>query len=89
MRSHKLTKAPRSIIAIKTTIVESVSSLNLLKPFSPFPFGIQGQLAFLSSDLTSLMYAYGFIEVCLVDLARVGRVGGIRTPDTRFWRPVL
>ena len=81
MRSHKLTKAPRSIIAIKTTIVESVSSLNLLNPFSPFPFGIQGQLAFLSSDKARCVVLSGraaldvdtAVCVAMVLIVRVGK----------------
>src|SRR5438067_1606701 len=64
-----------------TITVESVSSLYFLKPRS---FGSQGQLALASSTLTSLMKFFVLPIIGLLDTP-----GGTRTPNRRFWRPLL
>ena len=57
-KSIVATNAPRRTIAIKTTTVESMSCLYLLRPFS---FGSQGHVAFFSSPRTSPRYFPNFM----------------------------
>src|SRR4051812_13259715 len=51
MKSHPAMYPESSRVAITTMVVESISSLYFLAPFS---FGSQGQEAFLSSTITSM-----------------------------------
>src|SRR5258708_812794 len=85
-----------------TMVVESMSSLYF---FIPFSLGSQGQVHFMSSTLTSMMKFLTLVAkemgsegeaVGARDEARApGKVklentpGGTRTPNKRFWRPLL
>src|SRR6266404_6027044 len=74
-----------------TTRVESTSSLYLRIPFS---FGSHGQEAFWSSTLTSLkkFFVLAITARCRFSNCRsCGQItpGGTRTPNRRFWRPLL
>src|SRR5437763_145888 len=73
-------------MAMTTMEVESVSSLYF---FAPFSFGSQGQEAFWSSLLTSLMKFLVLANIQMRERNETGTAGGNRTPNRRFWRPLL
>src|SRR5450432_1111739 len=76
-----LVKSPRRKEARMTTIVESRSST------------LVGQLAFMSSltiSPTKMRVLWnGFFMDAAVGTFGSGRGGGNRTPNQRFWRPLL
>ena len=69
-------KVPRSAIAIITTTVESRSSARV------------GQVAFLSSATVSPAKMRTLRNGFFIAESD-GRTGGTRTPNRRFWRPLL
>src|SRR5205814_1788197 len=82
-KSKAATKPPSSSIAMITTNVESVSSLNRRMPLS---FDSQGHDAFPSSARTSPKKFFVFV---IMRTFQKTRSGGTRTPNRRFWRPLL
>src|SRR5687767_9142127 len=96
MKSQNATHAPSNTTATMTTTVESKSSLNFLKPFS---LGSHGHEVFLSSRPTSPKNLRDFPNM-IAEFSggegwkdwrrwRSGTPGGNRTPNQRFWRPLL
>src|ERR1043165_4831219 len=69
-----------------TTMVESTSSLYRRKPFS---FGSQGHEHFCSSTFTSLKKFLTLVIIASLRDSFSHTPGGTRTPNRRFWRPLL
>ncbi len=63
-RSQRDTNPLRSSIAMITILVESINSLYF---FTPCSFGSQGQLAFWSSDFTSVKNVETFADMRLAE----------------------
>jgi hypothetical protein len=78
-RSVMKTSIAKMSERIRTNRVDSISSARV------------GQVTFPISVLTSERYVKSLFIMTpsCVYLARFGRSGGTRTPNTRFWRPVL
>lgn len=54
---------------------------------APSNSSLPGQVTFLSSDRTSLIKE--IILLIVTNFLQCGRSGGIRTPNTRIWSPLL
>ena len=74
--------------------------VTMTTPVEPTTLFLSGQLTFPNSTLTSLInclvLSKNFIFlgkipslVILTAIVMIGRPGGTRTPNTRFWRPAL